>query len=107
MPRGYEYCLIRFSAENSLLKSRCEGLEKALVNEKKKRTRGKPLPLEIRDPNDGKAIFSALIRFSGPERFKEAGQRAKAAKEEEKARRKQEKEEKRRLVEERKRNRAV
>jgi len=47
-------CLIRFSAENSLLKSRCEGLEKALVNEKKE-THARAL--EIRDPNDGNVIF--------------------------------------------------
>jgi hypothetical protein len=45
------------SIENILLKLRCEGLENALLNEKKKRQRGKPLLFKLSAPEDGYAVF--------------------------------------------------
>jgi hypothetical protein len=74
-------------------------LGKALVNEtkeRKKRKRGNPLPLEIRDPEDNNIV---LIRSSELERFKLRRKKPynvpKAAKEKETTPRQQEKDSKR------------
>lgn len=45
------------SIENIILKLRCQGLEIALQNKKKKRQRGKPLQFQLAAPEDGSAIF--------------------------------------------------
>jgi phage terminase large subunit GpA-like protein len=45
------------ATQTSLLKLRCEGLESALVNEKKKRQRQKPLQIAVQAPEHGGAVF--------------------------------------------------
>ena len=99
------------STENILLKLRCEGLENALLNEKKKRQRGKPLLFELRAPEDGYAVFYSPGKIQQARQLqseKEAAEElAKASKEQEKLRRQQEKQEKQRLIEERKQIRAA
>ena len=45
------------SVENMLLKQQNDGLKQSLINEKKRRKRGKPLLLDIPAENDGGAIF--------------------------------------------------
>jgi hypothetical protein len=99
------------STENILLKLRCEGLENALLNEKKKRQRGKPLLFELRAPEDGYAVFYSPGKIQQARQLqskKEAAiELAKASKEQEKLRRQQEKQEKQRLIEERKQIRAA
>jgi hypothetical protein len=45
------------STENMLLKMQNDGLKKRLVNEKKRRKRGKPLMLDFPTSNEGGAIF--------------------------------------------------
>ena len=45
------------SVENMLLKQQINGLEKSLINEKKRRKRGKPLLLDFPTKNDGGAMF--------------------------------------------------
>jgi hypothetical protein len=103
--------MMALSTENILLKLRCKGLETALVNEKKRRQRGKPLLLDQDALQDGGAIFyspNKVQRARDLQTEKEqTAQLARIAKEEDKARRQREKEEKRRLVEERKRIRSI
>lgn len=98
------------STENILLKLRCQGLESALQNEKKKRQRGKALQFDIPPPENGGAVFYSPRKVQQARDLQkqkdEAIQLAKASKEEEKVRRQQAKEEKQRLLEERKRIRA-
>ena len=45
------------SVENMLLKQQNDGLKKSLINEKKRRKRGKPLLLDYPTENDGGAMF--------------------------------------------------
>jgi hypothetical protein len=45
------------SIKNILLKLHCQGLKSALLNEKKKRYRGKALTFELQAPEDGYAVF--------------------------------------------------
>jgi hypothetical protein len=103
--------IIRLSTENALLKIQNNGLKIALSHEKQKRTRGNPLPLGIRAPEDGNAVFYSPNKIQRARELlsekEEAIQRSKATKEEEKLRRQQEKEEKQRLIEERKAMRAL
>ncbi|KAI9037196.1 uncharacterized protein KD926_000769 [Aspergillus affinis] len=102
------HCL---STENVLLKLRCQGLEEALLQEKKKRQRGKPLLSELRAPEDGYAVFYSPKKIQQARDLQaerdEAIQLAKASKEEEKLRKQQEKQDQRLLIEERKRIRAL
>lgn len=49
--------MMHLLTENILLKLRYTGLENALVNEQKKRNRGKPLQLELRALEDSNVIF--------------------------------------------------
>jgi hypothetical protein len=96
------------STENIILKLRCQGLESALQNEKKKRQRGKPLQFELAPPENGGAVFYSPRKVQQARDLQkqkdEAIQISKASKEEAKLRRQQAKEEKQRLLEERKRN---
>ncbi|THC98399.1 hypothetical protein EYZ11_002118 [Aspergillus tanneri] len=98
------------STENILLKLRCQGLEQALQNEKRKRKRGKPLALEQPAPETGGAVFYSPNKIQQARGLQAAKEReiqlAKASKEEAKLRRQQEKEAKQQLLEERKRIRA-
>lgn len=98
------------STENILLKLRCQGLEKAISTEQKKRQRGKPITFELQAPQDGGAVFYSpkkIQQFRDLQAAKEVEiQAIKASKEQDKLRRQQEKEEKQRLVQERKRIRA-
>ncbi|CEL05785.1 hypothetical protein ASPCAL06900 [Aspergillus calidoustus] len=98
------------STENIILKLRCQGLESALQNEKKKRQRGKPLQFELAAPENGGVVFYSPQKVQQARDLQtqkdEAIQLAKASKEQEKVRRQLAKEEKQRLLEERKRNRA-
>jgi hypothetical protein len=98
------------STENILLKLRCQGLESALQNEKKKRQRGKALQFNIPPPENGGAVFYSPKKVQQARELQkqkdEAIQIAKASKEEKKVRQQQAKEEKQRLLEERKRIRA-
>src|ERR1700744_6490891 len=94
------------AAENVLLKSQIQGLEKALDHEKKRRQRGKPLQFELRAPEDGMAIFYSpkkiqQARDKAAEK-EEAIRKLREEKNEEKQRKMQEKAEKRRQIEERK-----
>jgi hypothetical protein len=52
------------STENILLKLHCQGLERALLNEKKKRQRGKPLEFGLQAPENGYAVFYLLEESS-------------------------------------------
>ena len=45
------------SLENILLKQQNNGLKQSLINEKKRRKRGKPLLLDFPTENDGGVIF--------------------------------------------------
>jgi hypothetical protein len=98
------------STENILLKLRCQGLENALLNEQKKRQRGKPLAFNLPASEDGNAVFYSPKKVQQARDLQAEKEKAiqltKASKEEEKFRRQQEKKEKQRLVEERKRIRA-
>jgi hypothetical protein len=86
--------LIALSAENILLKSRCEGLERALLNERKKKIPSKPLLQDIQSKQSGGAIFWS------PNKIHQA--REREAEKEEKARQKRlQKEQKKALQEER------
>lgn len=49
--------MISLATENALLRLRCEGLEKALINEKKHRIKKRPLLLDLPADNEGGAIF--------------------------------------------------
>lgn len=49
--------MMSLATEVTLLRMRCEGLEKALINEQKRHNRKKPLLLTLPDENDGGAIF--------------------------------------------------
>ena len=95
------------ATQNIILKLRCDGLENALENEKKKRQRAKPLMFELRAPEDGYAVFYSPKKIQQAQELQqqkdEAIQTTKALKEEEKLRRIHEKEEKKRQVEERRR----
>jgi hypothetical protein len=95
------------STENILLKLRCQGLESALLNEKKKRQRGKALQFNLPPPEHGGAVFYSLRKVQQARDLQkqkdEAMQIKKASKEEAKVRREQGKQEKQRLNEERKR----
>ncbi|CEL07079.1 hypothetical protein ASPCAL10244 [Aspergillus calidoustus] len=97
------------STENILLKLRCEGLETALQNEKKKRQRGKPLQLQLQAPEDGGAVFYSPQKIQQARDLQLEKERAanelKASKELQKVRRQEAKELKQQLLEERKRNR--
>ncbi|KAI9037671.1 uncharacterized protein KD926_000087 [Aspergillus affinis] len=97
------------STENIILKLRCQGLEAALLQEKKKRKRGKPLLFELQAPEDGYAVFYSPNKIQQARDLQaekdEAIQLAKAS-EEERLRKQREKQDKRLLIEERKRIRA-
>ena len=61
-PFGYEArvltkAVVNLAAENLLLHQRADGLEEALVNERKRRQRGKPLPLQPPEDYYGGAVF--------------------------------------------------
>jgi hypothetical protein len=92
------------STENIILKLRCQGLEEALVNEKKRHQRGKPLLLQLQDAESGNAVFYSPRKIQQARDLQrekeEAIQAAKTSKEEAKLRRQQEKEEKKRIIEE-------
>ncbi|KAI9035399.1 uncharacterized protein KD926_003539 [Aspergillus affinis] len=98
------------STENIILKLRCQGLEAALFQEKKKRKRGKPLLFELQAPEDGYAVFYSPNKIQQACDLQaekdEAVQLAKASKEEERLRKQREKQDKRLLIQERKRIRA-
>jgi hypothetical protein len=99
------------STENRLLKLRCDGLEKALQNEKKKRQRGKPLQFQLQAPeDDGGAVFYSPHKIQQARDLQLEKERAadklKASKELQKLHRQQGKEVKQQLLEDRKRNRA-
>jgi hypothetical protein len=49
--------LMSLSTDNILLKLRCEGLERALINEQKRHYKKKPLLLDLPAENEGGAIF--------------------------------------------------
>lgn len=55
--------ILDLSTQNILLKIRCENLEKALINEKKRRQRGKPLLLELQSSKAGGAIFCEMAHM--------------------------------------------
>lgn len=99
------------STENIMLKSRCKGLEEALLNEKKRRQRGKPLAFQLQAPESGNAVFYSPRKIQQARDLQnqknEDIQQARIAKEEAKLRRQQEKEEKKRVAEEQKRNKAL
>ena len=109
--RGLNDSIIRLSTENTLLKLRCEGLEKAITHDQKRRKRGNALPAEIRAPEDGGAIFYSPSKIQRAREIQEETARlARAAKEQDQLRRQEEKEEKGRkkaLLEERKRMRTI
>lgn len=94
------------STENMLLKMRNDGLKKRLVNEKKRRKRGKPLMLDFPTQNEGGAIFYSPNKVQqARDRQDQKAANAEAErrqKEVNKACKKAEKAEKVRLVEERK-----
>jgi hypothetical protein len=98
-------------AENSLLKSQIQGLEKSLSLEQKRRQRGKPLQFELRAPEDGMAIFYSPNKVQQARdkvaQREEATLKLQEEKNEEKQRKMQEKAEKRRQIEERKSMRAT
>jgi hypothetical protein len=100
--------LMALSTENILLQLRCKGLEDALVNEKKRRKRGKPLLLEL---DDGGGVFYSPSKVQRARELQlekeEAARLARSQKKEDKIRREHEKLEKRSLVEERKRMRVI
>jgi hypothetical protein len=47
----------QLTTQNTLLNRRCEGLETATLNEKKKGQRKKPLLFQLQAPEDGGAVF--------------------------------------------------
>jgi hypothetical protein len=98
------------STDNILNKLRCQGPENALLNEQKKRQRGKSLALNLLVPGDGNTVFYSPKKVRQARDLQgekeKAIQLTKALKEEERLRRQQEKKEKQHLVEERKRIRA-
>jgi hypothetical protein len=99
------------ATKNSLLELRCEGLQAALKNEKKKRNRGKALQFPPVENSHGGAVFYSPMKIQAArtamaEKAKEA-ELAKAAKEEKKLQQQQRKEAKQQLLEQRKRNRAA
>ena len=55
--RKIENFVEKLATENTLLKAEAAGLRKAVQVEKKRRKRSKPLFYNLRDLNDGKAIF--------------------------------------------------
>jgi hypothetical protein len=97
------------TTENILLKLHCKGLESALINEKRKRQRGKPLDFGFRAPEHGYAVFYSPKKIQQARGIlkekEEAIQNAKAAREEEKAQRKLRKEENERIKELKRRER--
>ena len=99
------------STENILLKLRCESLENALLNKKKKQQRRKSLLFELRAPEDGYTVFYSPGKIQQARQLqskKEAAvEFAKISKKQKKLRRQQEKQEKQRLIEERKQIRAA
>jgi hypothetical protein len=98
------------STENMLLKMQNDGLKKRLVNEKKRRKRGKPLMLDFPTQNEGGAIFYSPNKVQqARDRQDQKAANAEAQrrqKEVDKACKEAEKAEKVRLVEERKAARA-
>ena len=98
------------SVENMLLKQQVNGLEKSLINEKKRRKRSKPLLLDFPTKNDSRAIFYSLTKVQharDQQAQKDANAMAKRhQKELDKVRKEAEKVEKAQKVEERKAIRA-
>lgn len=98
------------STENMLLKMQNDGLKKRLINEKKRRKRGKPLMLDFPTQNEGGAIFYSPNKVQqARDRQDQKAANAEAErrqKEVDKACKEAEKAEKARLVEERKAARA-
>ncbi|KAF1961808.1 hypothetical protein CC80DRAFT_357101, partial [Byssothecium circinans] len=99
------------STQNVLLKLEVQGLKKALVNEKKRRQRGKALQLEMPLNQDGGAIFWSPNKVQlARERETQKAEAARAErlqKEEDSQRRAIEKAEKQRALEERRRMKAT
>lgn len=99
------------SVRNNLLQHENERLREALINEKKRRQRGKPLLLEAPTQYDGGAIFwspSKVQDARDRQVQKEEAEKALQLQKDEKRRRKEEqKAEKTRMLEERKCMRAV
>ena len=98
------------SVENMLLKQQNDGLKKSLINEKKRRKRGKPLLLDYPTENDGGAMFYSPTKVQHA-RDQQAQKDANAIaerhqKELDKVRKEAEKAEKAQKVEERKAIRA-
>ncbi len=95
------------ATQNIILKLRCDGLENALENKKKKWQRAKPLLFELWAPEDGYAVFYSLKKIQQAQELQQqkdkAIQAAKALKEEGKLRQIHKKEEKKRQVKERRR----
>lgn len=91
------------STENILLKLRCQGLERALLHEKKKRQRGKPLQFQLQAPEDGNAVFYSPNKVQEARMLQiqkeKAIEDAKISKEAEKQRKRQEKEAKQQSIE--------
>jgi hypothetical protein len=90
------------STEKDLLKLRCQGLESALQDEKKKHQRGKALQFDILPPENGGAVFYSPRKVQQArdlhKQKDETIQLAKVSNVEEKIRRQQAKEEKQRLL---------
>jgi regulator of replication initiation timing len=49
--------IYQLTTQNTLLNLRCEDLETALLNEKKKRQREKPLLYQLQAPEDNNAVL--------------------------------------------------
>ena len=99
------------SVQNMLLKMQNEGLKKQIVNEKKKRKRGKPLLLEPPKNHDGGALFWSPNKVQQARERQaqkdEAAEVLRQQKEDDRLRKEAEKAEKARMLEERKRMRST
>lgn len=99
------------SVQNMLLKMQNEGLKKQIVNEKKKRKRGKPLLLEPPKNHDGGALFWSPNKVQQARERQaqkdEAAEVLRQQKEDDWLRKEAEKAEKARMLEERKRMRST
>ena len=91
------------STENIILKLHCQGLEKALVNKKKRHQHSKPLLLQLQDTESSNTVFYSPRKIQQARDLqrekKEIIQAAKTSKEEAKLHHQQEKEEKKHIIE--------
>jgi uncharacterized protein YpiB (UPF0302 family) len=92
----------KVTTENTLLKAKAAGLRKAVQIKKKRRKRGKPLFHNLRNLNDGKAMFWSPSKIQAAYKYQEdqtlAKEQEKAQKAESKLQKQLQKEENERMI---------